>query len=87
MSYNIWIGIFASTFTATSLIPQLLKILREKKSEGMSFVTLAVLFVGLAFWIYYGILKSDWIIIVSNSFALAVNILTALLMWMYRSRR
>ena len=86
MSYNIWIGIFASAFTATSLIPQLLKILREKKSEGMSFVMLAVLFVGLAFWIYYGILQGDWIIIVSNSFALAINILTAILMWVYRPR-
>lgn len=71
------IGICASIFTATSLIPQLVKLLKEKKAENVSLGMLAVLFIGLGFWVYYGVLKADWIIIISNSFSFIVNIFLA----------
>ena len=73
MSIETLVGIGASAFTATSLLPQLIKLIKEKKAEGVSVVMLGVLFTGLALWIWYGFLKSDWIIIISNSFALIIN--------------
>ena len=70
------IGISASVLTASASIPQLVKLIKEKKSEGISIAMLFVLSTGLALWVYYGALKEDWIIIVSNCFALIVNVLT-----------
>lgn len=70
------IGIAASVFTGTSLLPQFVKLLKEKKAENISVGMLAVLFAGLALWVWYGALKKDWIIIISNGFSLLINILT-----------
>jgi MtN3 and saliva related transmembrane protein len=84
MSLETLVGIGASAFTSTSLLPQLIKLIKEKKPEGVSILTLVVLFTGLALWIYYGILKSDWIIIISNSFALIINFITGIVAIRYK---
>lgn len=79
MTLSTFIGIAASAFTSLALLPQLVKLIRQHKAADLSMATLAVLFTGLGFWIYYGILKSDWIIIVSNAVALLINLATGLL--------
>jgi len=81
------IGIGASVLTATSLIPQLIKLLKEKKSNDVSSVTLTVLLIGLGLWIYYGALRSDVIIVVSNAFAALVNLATFFLTLYFRRAR
>lgn len=78
------IGIAASVFTATSLLPQLIKISREKKAEDVSFGMLIVLFIGLGLWVWYGLLKKDWIIAVSNGASLAMNVCVAILSIRYK---
>lgn len=80
-------GIAASIFTSSTLIPQLIKILREKNAEGTSRLMLAVLFTGLLLWVVYGIQKDDLIIIVANAFSLLMNLLTFFLTWKYREGR
>lgn len=70
-----FIGIVAGVLTAVSLLPQLIKIIREKKAEDLSYFTLGILLLGLAFWIWYGILREDLPIIITNSFSLLVNFL------------
>jgi MtN3 and saliva related transmembrane protein len=72
-------GIAASVFTSSTLIPQLVKIIRERNAEGTSIAMLAVLFVGLSLWVIYGVLKDDWIIIIANGFSLLVNVVTAIM--------
>ena len=67
------IGIGASAFTAASTFPQLVKILKEKKANDISIPMLILLFIGLCLWIWYGVEKNDWIIIISNSFSLIIN--------------
>jgi MtN3 and saliva related transmembrane protein len=84
MSVETLVGIGASAFTSTALLPQLIKLIKEKRSEGVSILSLVVLFTGLALWIFYGIVKSDWIIIVSNSFALIINFIIGALTIRYR---
>lgn len=66
-------GIIASIFTAIALLPQLIKIIKEKKAGGTSPLMLASLFIGLVFWVIYGFYKDDWIIIISNGFSLVTN--------------
>jgi len=68
------IGIIASFGTAISLFPQLIKIIKEKKAEGTSTAMILILLTGLSFWVYYGSLKGDLIIVISNAAALLINI-------------
>jgi MtN3 and saliva related transmembrane protein len=81
------IGIGASVLTATSLVPQLIKLIKEKKSDDVSTAALAVLWGGLGLWIYYGALRQDIIIVVSNSFAALVNLCTFFLTIYFRKRK
>ena len=86
MQFETIVGVVASIATASSLLPQLIKILKEKKAEAISLAMLLVLFIGLAAWIYYGILKKDWIIIISNSFSIVINILIAIFSIKYKKK-
>lgn len=84
MSSETIIGIAASTFTSLTLLPQLIKIIREKDGQGTSYAMLIVLFVGLALWVVYGVMKSDPIIIVANSFSLLINVTTGVFTVLHR---
>jgi MtN3 and saliva related transmembrane protein len=44
------VGIAASIGTAVSLIPQLIKIIKEKRAEAISFGMMIILFAGLGLW-------------------------------------
>ncbi|MCW3088035.1 MAG: hypothetical protein JWQ78_1421 [Sediminibacterium sp.] len=81
------IGIAASVLTATSLLPQLVKIYREKKANDISLYMLGVLFAGVALWIYYGILKKDMIIVAANSLSLVLNLAIVVLSIRYREKK
>lgn len=69
------VGIAASTFTAVSMLPQLIKIIKEKEAKEVSVLMIAVLFAGIAGWIAYGILIKDLIIVISNSVSAVINAL------------
>jgi MtN3 and saliva related transmembrane protein len=67
------IGIIAGICTGVSLLPQLIKIIKEKKADDISYLTLFILLTGLAGWVWYGILIEDYPIIITNSFSFLVN--------------
>jgi len=69
------VGIIAGILTASSLLPQVIKTLKEKKAAEVSKAMLLVLMSGVALWIVYGILRKDMPIVVTNCFSLAINIL------------
>lgn len=71
--YAVYIGIGAGVLTAISMLPQLFKIIKEKKADDISFGMLIVLLAGVAGWIWYGIVKVDYPIITTNSFSFLVN--------------
>ena len=71
--YALYIGIGAGILTAVSMLPQLFKMLKEKKADDISFGMLIVLMAGIAGWIWYGIVKTDYPIIATNSFSFLVN--------------
>ena len=84
--YSQYVGIAAGILTGVSLLPQLIKIIKEKKANSISFVMLAVLLAGLCVWIVYGVLKKDYPIIVTNSFSLLTNIVIVVLTAKYKDR-
>lgn len=73
--YSLYVGIAAGIGTAVSLIPQLIKIIKEKKADDISYFMLFFLLSGLGGWIYYGILKNDLPLIITNSFSFIANLL------------
>ena len=80
------IGLTAGILTASSLIPQVIKTLKEKKAEEVSLIMLFVLQAGLILWIVYGFKKDDLPIIVTNCFSLFVNIVMVILRIRYRKK-
>ena len=67
MNQTTWIGLIASILTTLASVPQLIKICKEKKAENISLMWVFILFLGLCAWIYYGLLKKDMIIFISNT--------------------
>ena len=83
MKIDTLVGVTASILTGASLLPQLIKVIREKKSEGVSFVMLIILFGGVGLWIWYGILKADLIIVISNSASALINVAIFIMSFYY----
>lgn len=80
------VGIVAGTCTSVSLLPQLIKMIKEKKATDISIVMLITLLSGLCLWIWYGILKEDWPIIITNGFSFIINILIIILRQFYKQK-
>lgn len=78
------VGSAAGELTSVSMIPQLVKVLREKNVEDLSAGMLIVLISGLSLWVWYGIMKSEWPIILSNAFAVMVNLWLGICLIRYR---
>ncbi|MCR6722146.1 MAG: SemiSWEET transporter [Chitinophagaceae bacterium] len=85
-SIEIYIGIAAGIITAISLLPQLVKVIREKKAENISVIYLLTLMTGLSLWIWYGILREDLPIIFTNGFSVLVNIILMVLVIKYKKK-
>lgn len=77
-------GSAAGILTSVSMIPQLIKVLREKNVEDLSAGMLIVLISGLSLWVWYGIMKGEWPIILSNAFAVLVNLWLGICLIYYR---
>lgn len=85
-NYTQYIGIFAGICTAVSLLPQLVKIMKDKKAEDISWFYLFILVTGLAGWVLYGFMKNDYPIIVTNIFSFSVNVLIIIFTRIYKKR-
>jgi len=87
MDWTQIIGLAAGVCTATSLLPQVVKTIKEKKAEDVSLVMLLVLGAGIVLWIVYGIKRNDLPIIATNSFSLLVNITMVILGIKYKKNK
>jgi MtN3 and saliva related transmembrane protein len=84
MNWTQIIGLAAGICTATSMLPQVIKTIKEKKAEDVSLIMLLVLCTGIILWIVYGIKREDLPIIATNSFSLLVNITMVFLRIKYK---
>ena len=80
------IGIAAGICTAISLLPQLIKIIREKEARNISLFYLVILLAGLSLWIWYGVLKDDLPIIATNVVSLVLNVAIIVMGIKYKRR-
>lgn len=87
MGYEQWVGIIAGAFTSTAMLPQIIKTFREKKAENISLVMILVLLTGISGWIYYGFLRDDLPIIITNGISLILNVILLILHWQYEDKK
>jgi MtN3 and saliva related transmembrane protein len=66
------VGGAAATLTTICWLPQAFKILRTQDTAAISLLTYSVFAVGLALWLWYGILLGSWPIIGSNMVTLVL---------------
>ena len=80
------LGLVAGGITSVAMMPQLIKVIKEKNAEDISVVMLLVLITGLSLWIWYGILQNELPIILSNSFSVLVNITLLICSMMFKKK-
>jgi MtN3 and saliva related transmembrane protein len=78
MPHTDLIGYLAASLTTASFVPQAWKTFTTKDVSGISLVMYSMFTLGVALWLFYGVLLGAWPIVVANSMtlALAVAILT-----------
>jgi MtN3 and saliva related transmembrane protein len=79
-----YIGSLAAVCTTLCWVPQAVKIIREKQTRGISLITQAVFTIGLALWLVYGILLTNWPLMISNAVTLVFALLILILKVRYR---
>jgi len=80
------LGIAAGVFTSFSMIPQLIKVIREKNVEDLSLVMILVLVTGVSLWVWYGLVRNELPIIISNAFAVLVNLTLLVCYFLFRKK-
>jgi MtN3 and saliva related transmembrane protein len=78
------IGSVAAFSTTACWVPQALKILREKRTEGLSLITQIVFTLGVALWLAYGLLLHNWPILLANGITLVLSLAILVLKVRYR---
>ena len=66
MDFSIF-GYLAAVCTAVSFLPQAVKTVRTKNTEGLSLITYVFLFFGSLFWFIYGIYSKDVPLVATNT--------------------
>jgi MtN3 and saliva related transmembrane protein len=72
-----WVGYVAATLTTLSFVPQAVRTIRTRQTQGISLWMYVLFTVGVGFWLGYGVVLQSWPMIVSNiiTFGLALTIL------------
>jgi MtN3 and saliva related transmembrane protein len=61
------LGLVATAFTTSSFVPQVWRTWKTRDVSGISLPTYAIITIGLALWLLYGLLKSDLPLTVANA--------------------
>jgi MtN3 and saliva related transmembrane protein len=72
MDWMTAIGGTAAFCTTVSYVPQLRKCWQTGHAGDLSLKMFLVLAVGVALWVVYGLMKSDWVIVAANAVSLAL---------------
>ncbi|MBR9679378.1 MAG: hypothetical protein GON13_03865 [Nanoarchaeota archaeon] len=77
MDFVMIIGFIATVIVLSASLPQIIQIWKTKKTRDISLGMYFTLCVGMAAWLFYGILREDIVLITSNTigFALYASIL------------
>ncbi len=77
MLYVDWLGICAAFCTTFAFLPQAIKVIKTRDTSSLSLAMYTIFSVGVGLWLIYGLVKSDFAIIIANivTLILAISIL------------
>lgn len=78
------LGIVAGTLTTISFIPQLLRILRTRSADDISWGMFSVFAMGTTLWIVWGVGQRAVPVILANAITLLLTAVILFLKWRYR---
>ncbi|WP_405222032.1 MULTISPECIES: SemiSWEET family sugar transporter [unclassified Dokdonia] len=74
------IGLVAATLTTAAFLPQVYQTWKTKDVSGLSLPMFTMFFVGIVFWLVYGVLKESLAIILAN----AVTVISSFLLLYFK---
>jgi MtN3 and saliva related transmembrane protein len=74
------IGYIAATLTTVAFLPQAIKVIITKETEGISLWMYIIFATGVAFWFIYGMIEHIYPIIIAN----AVTLIFALVILIFK---
>ncbi len=69
------IGLIAAVLTTTAFLPQAYKTWKTKDVSSLSLTMLLIFFIGILFWLAYGILEKSLSMILANSITIISSFL------------
>lgn len=81
------IGYSAGAVTALTFLPQVIKTWKERSAKDVSMLMFIIAAVNEVLWIAYGVLKDDWVIIVTNVIMLVMSTAMIYLKLRYNNAR
>ncbi len=77
------VGFCAAALTTFSFLPQFIKIIKIKKTQGLSLLMMIQIEIGLVLWIIYGLLRKDIVLISANSVGFLIVLATLIAYFKY----
>jgi len=81
-----YLGYIAGAFTTGSTIPQLIKTIRTKEAADVSIRMYIMYLSGSTLWVLYGVLRSDWSIVIANGVAVLLTLTMLILKMKYNKQ-
>jgi MtN3 and saliva related transmembrane protein len=72
MNLITFLGFLAASCTTVAFLPQVIKTYKSKSAKDLSGVMATLLVTGISLWLVYGILITDWPVIIANFFTLTM---------------
>lgn len=80
------LGLIAACLTTYAFLPQVYKTWKTKDVSGFSLPTFSLFFVGIVFWLVYGILKESLSMILANTITMVSSLTLLIFILKYRKR-
>jgi MtN3 and saliva related transmembrane protein len=78
------LGYSAAVLTSLSFLPQVIKLIRHKNTQGVSLLMYSIFSLGILLWLLYGLVLKEWPIILANAFTLACSLIILFYKLRYR---
>jgi MtN3 and saliva related transmembrane protein len=71
---EIWVSGIAAILTTAAFVPQALHIIRHKETKAISLLMYVAFASGVALWLVFGVMISNWPMIVANAVTLMLTL-------------
>ncbi len=78
------LGLLAASLTTASFLPQVYKTWKTKSTEGLSLTMYLVFFLGIVFWLIYGIHLNSLPMILANAITAVLSLFLVIMKIRYK---